>query len=448
MRPKVKNARIEASKLHGASAQYVSLVGRGANETPFAVIKSANGAKAMTITKRKKAAKSHKTVASGRKNQVDKEFTEETLVAKMIFSADVFEDEDDVQSWIEDAEWETDSVQITKNADGDFEARPNDLGDDDFVRMSPVDIEEDGVSGFVGTRKIFLEDLENDPKATDEDEVDEDEAEDETVAEAKSEDEATDDEDEATDEAVDAEVTSEEKGKKKPKYSKRAEFLKKRQETRAKAKKFDAWDAMFSDSNTLTKAITAGMSYDTTPPGYNEVQFAFNTVVGNILGGEDEGKQDSLNKVAADYAEVIGGLDKFFDQYVEADEEEIAKFVESDEAKESLAKWAEDHADFLANDADGTAPTKTEKKAVVAKTADAAPTIDYNKVADLVAKAVAPLSEEVASVTGKVEKLATRRPTKKAAGPDDSGNAAPSTVQTDEGDDRWAAKKQSKALLG
>lgn len=53
MKGKIKSARRKASKLHGAEATFVSLVDAGANETPFTIVKSADGAKAMPITKRK-----------------------------------------------------------------------------------------------------------------------------------------------------------------------------------------------------------------------------------------------------------------------------------------------------------------------------------------------------------------------------------------------------------
>ena len=236
MRGKIKTARREASKLHGATATYVSLVDAGANETPFTMIKSKDGAKAMTIKKRKTAAKSHKPLTSAKKGGSDAvETRTETLIAKMVFDGDMFEDEQSVRDYIAKAEWEADEIEVVQNSDGDWEARSDGLTDDDFTKIGKVDTDEDGVEAFVGQREVEVktEDASDDDTDEDDDEAEteaksDDDAEDEAETEAKS------DDDDAEDEDDDAEAaTTEEKGKKKP-MSKRSAFLKRRNEAKAK----------------------------------------------------------------------------------------------------------------------------------------------------------------------------------------------------------------------
>ena len=278
MKGKIKSARRKASKLHGAEATFVSLVDAGANETPFTIVKSADGAKAMPITKRKTPAKkSHKPVSTKKKTATP-ETTTETLIAKMVFSSDHFEDEAAVETYLDAAEWDAESIKIEKNDDGDFVARANDLEDDDFEKIAEVNLDgEEGVEGvqaFVGQRQV---EVKTDDAADDEDD---DAAEEEIEDVSKSDDDDEDDEDDA--EGEEEEVTTEEKGKKKPyekakktpakkaapkkKLSKRAQFIAKRKDERAKEVKFDVWDARFSSGNTLAKTLKDGMDWDGTPP--------------------------------------------------------------------------------------------------------------------------------------------------------------------------------------
>lgn len=435
MRGKIKTARKKASKLHGATAQYVSLVDAGANETPFTMIKSKDGAKAMTIKKRKTTGagktaqkKSHKPLTNAKKEGDVTETRTETLIAKMVFDVDVFETEDDVREYIEKAEWEADDIEVVQNADGNWEARSDGLSDDDFDKIGKVDTDEDGVEAFVGQRTVEVT-----VKATDDDDEDDDE----TDIEAKSDDDEEDDDEddelavaskEDEDEDEKASMEDKGKGKKKP-YSKRSEFVNRRKEAKAKetVSKFDAWDARFSKGNTLSKALADGMSWDATPPGYYEVQVAFNAAVTNIISGEgmpEGSKQEALNKAAMDYAEIIGGLDTFFDQYVEMDEETLEKAVSDDKERAALIKWAEGYADFVA----GEAAPEAVAKAAVTNVA-----IDYNKVTetvqDIIAKALDPLSQRLDGVSETVEAISTRAPTKKAAAPEDGGPAGPRTVK-------------------
>ena len=458
MRGKIKTARREASKLHGATATFVSLVDAGANETPFTMIKSKDGAKAMTIKKRKTAAKkSHKPLTSAKKGGSDAvETRTETLIAKMVFDGDMFEDEQSVRDYIEKAEWEADEIEVVQNSDGDWEARSDGLTDEDFTKIGKVDTDEDGVEAFVGQREVEVktEDTSDDDTDEEDDEADteaksDDDADDEAETETK--DDASDDDAEDEDDAPAA--TTEEKGKKKP-VSKRSAFIKRRKETKAKetVAKFDAWDARFSKGNTLAKTLADGMEWDGLPPGYYDVQAAAQSAFANIVSDEGltpEQKQEALNKAALDMAEIVGGLDTFFDAYVGADEETVAKAYDDDKERVAVAKWADGYADFVA---DEPAPETVAKAA-----GDASVAIDYSKVTetvqDIIAKAVGPLTEQIDAVSETVEAISTRAPTKKAAAPEDGGSAGPRKVKQkagaskeDEGPD--ATERFAKSFLG
>jgi hypothetical protein len=437
MRAKVKSVRRKASKLHGATAGYVSLVDRGANETPFKMIKSAEGAGAMSIKKRKVLeAKSHKKIATGKKADAEAPTTK-TVMAKMIFDQGVFESEESVREWLEKAEWDAESVEISDDGDGSFVARPGDTTDDSFSRLAKVDAETDGVEAYVGELIV---------KEDDEDEDEEEEADD------------AEDEDTAEDEAEEVEAAADDKSKEAKaeetpaapvKLSKRAEFIAK---AKTSVAKFSGWEAFYSKKTSLSEALKAGMEWDATPPGFYDVQAAFNGVVTAILGDDTEGmdKAEAMSKAAADYADMLVGMDKFFDAFINAGEETVAKaFDATPGAADKIAKWAEGYAQFVA----GTSTETKSAPAVVAKAAE--PAIDYNAlgttVADLVKKAFDPLAERVEAVAGTVQKMADRRPTKKAADLSDNSNAAPAPTKeqkTAEETEDWLRKKQRKSLVG
>lgn len=457
MRAKVKTARRKASKLHGATAGYVSLVDRGANETPFREIKSATkGVGAMGIRKRTTVAASHKKLANGKKAAQPQ--ATKTVMAKMVFDQDHFEDEASVLEWIEKAEWDAEGVTITDDGDGSFVARPADTTDESFTRLAKVDAETEGVTAYVGEMLVKAEDDEEDD--TDEDDEDDaDDADDDG-------DDGEEDDDEADEEAkgyggkkkkpMDKDKAKEESkssGKSPANtdantpapVSKRAEFIAKAKSTVAK---FSGWDAFYSKKSTLVDALKAGMEWDATPPGFYDVQAAFNGVVQSILGDETEGlnKAEALSKAAADYADLLTGMDSFFDGYLNAGSDTVTKAM-GDKA-DKIAKWAEGYAQFIAGESD--APTPTKKAESIKKGEDAAPlAIDHKSIAELVAKAVEPLAAKVEDVAGTVTKLADRRQTRKAVDVTDTGTGQqPAPVKKAESDDDWFRRKQRKSLLG
>lgn len=456
MRAKVKRAKREASKLHGATASWVSLVDAGANETPFTLIKSKDGVTAMSIKKRNKGKagvkKSHKTVNPQRKKAAEEEVKTETLIAKMVFDGELFETEEAVTEYLEKADWEAEETSIVKNDNGNWEVRPDGLEDDDFSRIAKVDVDEEGVEAFVGLRELKSEDADD----ADDDAADDDE---ETVAK-EDDDEDGEDDDEADDEDDDEDEEADEVAKsKKPvkkaikpkpaKLSKRAQFLAKRAEERQSVAKFDAWDAKWSKSNSIAKALEAGMEWDGVPPGYYEVQAAFNGVAANIVGNEDfdaAGKQEALNKAALDFAEIIGGLDTFFDAYVGEDAESVAKAYEDEGKRDQVAKWAGEYADFAAGETPETETVSKQEK--VSKSAGSeGESVTATTIAALISKAVEPLTEQIEGVSGKVEKMASRRPSKKAADAEDNGGTSPRKLETKSAEDA-ALEEFAKSTFG
>lgn len=438
MRAKVKTTRRKASKLHGATAGYVSLVDRGANETPFKMVKSAEGAGAMSIKKRKTVAASHKKITSGKKAEAETPKTK-TVMAKMVFSQDVFEDESDVREWIEKAEWDAEGISITDDGDGNYVARPEGTTDESFTRMSKVDPESEGVEAYVGEMIVKSEDDD-----ADDDDAEDDAEDDEDDADGDDEDEG----DEADKEVKDADKAKETKTEDKPapaKLSKRAEFIAKAKSTVAK---FSGWDAFYSKKSTLAEALKAGMSWDATPPGFYDVQSAFNGVVQSILSDDAEGlnKAEALSKAAADYADILVGMDTFFDAYINAGEETVKKTFDTADTPEKLSKWAEGYAQFVAGVAEAPA---TVAKESVKKAADPAVAIDHKSIAELVAKAVEPLAAKVDDVAGVVTKLSDRRQTKKSADLADAGTGdAPTKERKAESTEDWLRQKQRKGLIG
>lgn len=402
----------------------------------------------MGIKKRTPVGKSHKKISSGKKAEVAP--VTKSIMAKMIFDQDHFEDQASVQEWLDKAEWDAESITIADDGEGSYVARPEGMTDADFTRLMKVDAEEEGVSAYVG--EIIVKD-----------EADDDEDEDEADADA---DEDDGDEDDADTEAKgmkgkkkpyaedkDADKSKEAKADDKPSQvtlSKRAEFLKKRKETVAK---FSGWDAFYAKKSTLADALKAGMSWDATPPGFYDVQAAFNGVITAVLTDDAldaAGKAEGLQKAAADYADILAGMDTFFTSYIEAGEETVAKAFDAD-GRSKLEKWADTYGDFLTTEhkVGDAAPVQKE---VVKKSAAEPAAIDYNKIgntiAELVAKAVEPVVSQVSAVSETVTRLADRRPTKKSADLTDQPNGQPEPVVKAVDTAAWARTKQKKGLFG
>jgi hypothetical protein len=462
MKPKVKSARRSAAKLHGATATYVSLVDRGANETPFTLVKNHKGTPAMSIKKRTTpvtSKKSHKTVGSGKKAATANS-TKITDMAKMVFSGDNFADEQAVLTKLVEMEWTDDKIAVTKNDDGDWVARLEGSSDDDYDRIEEVPADDEGVTAFVGTKTITEGDEEElEAKGESEEEAGSieslfKEGEDDDEESDEGDDDEEDDEADADEEDGDGVATETKETKAKavkpaPKsLSKRAAFIAAKAADREKVSKFDQWDAMYSPGNTLAQTLKAGIEWDGLPPGYHETQIAFSGAMSNIMGDEGlgAGKQAALNKCASDFAEIVGSLDTYFDNFIAADPATLEKSLD-DGQRTYLNKWAEDYAVSITSEP-AALPKAVAKSAPTEENNEPAP---MQSIADLIAKAVEPLQKQVEAVSGALEQEQSRRPSKKASDPDDGSDGrerSTKAAEPAEDDATWARSKQTKGLLG
>jgi hypothetical protein len=330
------------------------------------------------------------------------------------------------------------------SAEGDeWIVREDGTSDADYTDIA-APIEEDGVQVFLGHRKEDEDVAEEEGEEEDggEDDLEDGEEEDDDPKAGEGEEE--DGEGEAPAAAA-TETKSEDKKKKAP-LSKRAQFLKQRKEARESVFKFDSWDAAYSrDSNTIVEALKAGMSYDQTPPGYTDVRAAFDGTMRSILSDQFDGeKSTAIAKAATDFATIVTDLDTYFDAVISADPETMAKQV-GEERKEALIKWAEDFADAISED---DAETEVEKKTTSKKSAPDGLALDEAGIAALVAKSLKPVLEQVEHVSETVEKLASRRPTKKSISTEDTNSAnAPAKTPAKKSDADWAAERQARALM-
>jgi hypothetical protein len=450
MKIKVKRAIREASELHGATATYVSLVDRGANETPFTLIKSAkHGVTAMAIKKRSEAPqttkKSHKKVTTVPKTEAATEAKSEKAIIKFSFAADNFADEQSVKDWLADSDFAPEELVIKALDGGGFEALDGALVDVTPVRVGKVDLSEDdeddaGVIAHIGEFIVKADDPDEEDEESDEGEDEEDEGEAESEEKGygkkkpmpKDEEEASDEDEAKVETKTDAAP------------SKRSLFIKQAKETVAK---FSGWDAFYAKKSTLSAALEAGMQWDSTPPGYYDVQAAFNGVVAAILGEESmpaDAKAEGLMKAASDYAEILIGLDSFFDAYVGAGEENIAKTFDKNEDRAKLEKWAKGYALFLSGgEAEHHTKAATKPLQSTATTADTTVA-----VADIIAKALAPVTDKLEAVTETVEALASRRQTQKSSTPAPKAEAGPAPEKQRKSTQDWLTDKTQRSMFG
>ena len=435
MQAKVKTARKKASRLHGAKATFVSLVDRGANETPFTIIKShtsknENGDNTMGIKRRKvadsktKTTKSHKAIGSAKRD--DKTPVLEKRMVSLSFSSDVYADEAAVEAALKNTDWEGELV-ITKNAkSGDFEVREDGLTDDDFEKIAKVDTPDKGVTAFIGMYAINEED----------DDADEEEEE--------VQDSDTSEEEEEEEEEVQA---SEKVKPKKKALSKRSKYLKARKDA-SKLEKFDVWDAKYGGGDTISKVLEDGMSYDGVPPGVYEVTAAYGAVISNVLKSNDDhaDKRTALAKAAVEVATIIADIDEYFETFLDQAEEVVAKVFKGDNLGH-ITKWADGHADFL--NGDGFAPVAVKKNVDVA-----APTIDYSKLAKAVSEEVGEsieaISDSVADMQRDVEALTNLSQVSKALGSDQVNHTSKDTEATQiaKKDKAFVDQRRDNAIFG
>jgi hypothetical protein len=431
------------------------------------MIKSAEGMGAMSVGIKKRTnlapvnvSKSHKQLNTGRKAEAPATI-KKTVMAKIVFAKTEFPDQASVEDWIAKAEWEADKIDITEEGDT-FVARPAGTDDESFTKMAPVAADEEGVEAFVGEMEVAAEGADasteakgltsNDNPDDKLEESDDDEGDDDATTEEK----ATGADGDGMDDEGGDDAATDKKKKPVKKLTKRAAFLAKVQASVAtKVQKFSGWDAFYAKKSSLSDALEAGMAYDATPPGFYDVQAAFNGVMMAIL--EDDGatpaaKQESLNKAAMDYADLVGSMDAFFASFIEADETVIAKSFEGTDKAEKLAKWAEDYALAITTKKAVEQPTTEKKAEATVETKAAAPAVDTKTIAAMVQEAVAPVLEQFSELSGTVSKLADRRQQKKSADitemPTSEIKGEGKPVKKEVSTDDWLRSKQRKALIG
>lgn len=454
MKIKVKRAIREASELHGATATYVSLVDRGANETPFTLIKSAkHGVRAMAIKKRSAApqttTKSHKKVTTVPKTATTEAKSEKAII-KFSFAADNFADEQAVKDWLAKSDFAPEELVIKALDGGGFEALDGSLVDVTPERLGKVDLSEDdeddaGVIAHIGEfiTKADEPDDEDDEDADDADDGDdEDDADDEQKGYGGKKKPMKDEE-----KADDEEAKTETKAEAKPaKLSKRAEFIAKARET---VVKFNSWDAFYSAKSDLSEALKAGMKWDATPPGFYDVQAAFNGVIQTIFANEEMdggAKATALTKAATDFASILNGMNEFFDAYVDTPAETVAKTYESADGIAKLESWAKGFALFLSGE-----EAEQHTKAASKPLQSTATTPDVSvAVADIIAKALAPVAEQLEEVTKTVDSMAARRQTQKSSTPAPSnetkGKAQPEKQR--KSTEEWLSDRAQRGIFG
>lgn len=445
MKSRRKAAKLSVQRIIEPEAGYISLVDRGANKTPFTVVKR-EGHGTMAIKKR-----GSKKSLKVKKQQPPAQTATHTAIAKMVFDAEQFETEAEVLAKVEEMEWEVTALVVTKNDNGDFVVAEEGRDDDFFETISEVETDEDGVSAFVGRYSQTVEasdapaadadedadeDADGEPEAIGKSDDDEDGegADDDAEADADADEDAEDGDDDAA-----ADDDADDAPEQPAKVSKRKQFLKKSQKQRVK--KFSFWDAYYSDDTTLAGVIKEGMSYDDTPPGFEELSISFTTAIKNILSSEDiDDKKARLDALAAEYAAMLYALDQFFEAFLDADEATLAKSVEN---VDRLTKWAEGYA-AQSSDEEVEAPANDEP-VKVAKSAKADKT---QSVEDLLKKALGPITEQVSALGETVADMSTRQTSRKAVSVED-GNSAETQTKSDKDDaSSWVKERQAKSLLG
>lgn len=449
MRPKVKTSKRKAGKLYDTETQYVSIVDRGANDTPFTLLKSTNskrnGETTMAIKKRTKVvAKKRSNTVVGAPTPDTKKATQTEMV-KMVFSAKVFSSEDEVLAYVKAAEWDNENLAVTLEDNGDYVVREDGMEDDAFLRIDKVATEDAGVDAYVGEREVELAAEPNDTTGEDADEALKLSAED-TDEDAETEDE---DEDEAATDAGDKKPAVKKsvklvvkkaikKAVKETPKSPRSSFLSSRKEApKTSLKKFSQWDAQWSDSNTLAGSISGGMEYDATPPGYYDVSGAFDGAVRNILASDNaQGRQVMLTKVAAEFADIIGSLDSYFQTVITAP----TAAAKSVEGYDQIRKWADGFADFINDETVNEAPTTTE-----GTVEEVAPT----SIQDIIKKALEPIQSTIKDVTDTVETLSARQQSKKSFAPEHTDEPKTDLEKSGDVDDdvTWLQKRQQNSLF-
>lgn len=372
MKQKTKLVEKQVDYLKNGQPRFVSIVDHGANQTPFAVLKSIKGEKTMPKSTTTKTKKRLRLVRKGEKL---------AGVRKLTFAKEYFATDELVSKYLEDNNW--DGYSIVENATH-FEAANEDVTDKEFKSLRRVKV-VNGVEAFVG---------EATSKAAENADIEDEGAEEAAKAEEEAEEEAVEAETEiAAAEEAGTEVKSVER-----------------------VCKFDYWGAYMSGENSLEGVMKDGMK-DGVPPGFDEIMISMSVAVSNTLtsSAENSSKKALLDTIGTEFADVVYNVYEVFNKTMELESksdnqqaflDNTQKFIDTNKSvveTKSVGETTTDDVNAL------MIKTISELATTVAKL-----TAKIDGVDEIASKAV-----EVASkAANDVETFSKKSPTKKAAGVD------------------------------
>lgn len=465
MKSKRKQFQRTVTALVDADPTFVSLVSAGANGSPFNVVKQENPTMGVKIKKRTAptdAAQNAKGATAVRKNANNrvakgKEALAEAHVSnraitKFFYSKEEFETEAEVRAHIEKSDFEG-GFDVTED-DDQFIVTATDVDAARVAKSAVVETGDDGVTAEVSILKDAAEGDESEEDEDDAEEEDEDEEDDE-----EEEGEADDDEGEEDEPAPVAKNAPKKPAAKKtetpapaaPVKSKKALFL---EEAAAEAaaeeeepvevalQKFDFWEVYDSASSDFLTLLKNGCE-DGLAPGFDDVMWTFGQSIRKTLAGDDDA-EGPLKKNAEDFCNVVLGMHNLFASIVNADMGVIEK-ADKDRAA-GLTKWAKSFGKELVAKAErGTTNVVNVTKAEGG--------ISEAALQAAVAAAVAPIAEQMSTVTKAVDKMGNRRQVSKGIDPADAttseGSKKPAATQKKEADPAAvaAAERISKSVF-
>lgn len=187
------------------------------------------------------------------------------------------------------------------------------------------------------------------------------------------------------------------------------------------AQKYDWWAGYMSDEGNLFGVLKDGIDYDGLPPGMDEVMQAVFTSAGNVFSSSDDNatKETMIKQIGEDMSGLMFGLYQMFEKATDdatksANSErraKAAKFVETFSAsvtRAAKAEWPVDvNVSIADEDEEETPPAKKTKALVVPDTG-----LDEEAISRIVgaavAKAVAPVNEQVTALRAENEALQTQ----------------------------------------
>lgn len=432
MQPKQRQVEKLVRVLRDPEPRFVSLVDHGANQTPFVAVKNANGKGVSHMALRTKTSKKDSTASKA------------AAVLRISFPTEGFSDEAAVKAWLKKFEWDESTLVLAKSDDG-FVATSKNLKAEDFEGNLRKVEGEGGAVAEVGVLKASEEDAaEGDEDNQPGDTTD-------TGEEGDKQPETTDVSDKDQHEApllLGALMSAKTVAVKGDKEA---------------VKKFDWWASYLSGETSVAEVLKDGMS-DGLPPGFQEVMYATQKAIANVLkAGDEKGKDKKIKNIANELAQMTIALDDMFDQIKESKADNI-----SAEAKAAAAKWFEEReaaakaGDELppppatetaeqkaAREAEEAQKAEEAAKAALQTSANPAPPAQDQAVVIATAvasalgtaleKAMEPINKSIASIHGKLgdlekgqkaaaetatkalktaETVASAAPTKKAQTPD------------------------------